>query len=58
MIIHAVSEEQKKMQAQHIVSGCICKNCIYGNDRKVCSVTKDFVTEYGYCERFERKPTT
>lgn len=61
MIIHAVSEEQKKMQAQHIVSGCVCKNCKYfeqdcfGN-RKCKNNFNRPVYRTNFCSDFQRKP--
>lgn len=61
MIIHAKLEEQKKMQAQHIVTGCICKNCkhsgqdcdCYGILR--CKNINRLVFGTNFCSDFERK---
>ncbi len=62
MIIHAVSEEQKKMQAHHIVSGCICKNCVYyrkGVKYDNCKLNGGKIIHHtDHCPDFERKPTT
>lgn len=60
MIIHAKSYEQKKMQAQHIVTGCVCKNCEYyrkgvkGVMDGICQFDKYIKCHTDYCSNFER----
>lgn len=47
MVIHAESEQQKKVIAEHICTGMICKNCL--------NYSKSMVfPDKGYCQFFNK----
>ena len=63
MILHAISYEQKKAQAFHIVNGMICKNCEHYNIRiQYCHepsrINIQAVKTYSFCSEFKRKQST
>lgn len=47
MVIHAEDEKQKKIVAQHVCSGMVCKNCL--------NFSKSIVfPDKGYCQFFNK----
>jgi hypothetical protein len=60
MVIHAESEKQKKITAQHVCSGFVCVNCLNFSkstvfpDRGYCMmINKSGMTYNDFCSMFK-----
>ena len=61
MMLHAISYEQKKAQAFHIVNGTVCKDCFYFakiTNFNECWLAGKVVNETDFCSDFKRKQST
>ena len=47
MVIHAESEQQKKVVSMHVCTGMVCKNCVDYSKSKL-------FPDKGYCHKFNQ----